>query len=171
MSSGVLLSVLSRHRRHASVRTRSQAVRKGRSSFRRDALSFLFCGSTWRYRSSSIPPDAPSRLLVGAPGIARDADGELLPDAEVLAFLLAHLKNLLAARWPRTRANDTKGLAMRPGVASSISGRLNPTRPARDIRSALARHRALRPEGRRPQHHARISAWPIVGEFSIRRRN
>jgi putative ABC transport system permease protein len=112
---GVLLSVLSVT--VGMLRTYAVAGSPDRAIvFSRDALSF---GGRME-DGSTIPPNAIA-TLVGAPGIARDANGEPMMDGEVLAFLpptegFAQGSLLL-------RGVGLKGLEMQPGFRL-VAGRL-----------------------------------------------
>lgn len=152
---GVLLSVLSVT--VGMLRTYEVAGSPERAIvFSRDALSF----GGHMEDSSTIPPDAIG-TLVGAPGIARDVDGEPLMDAELLAFLPP--TEGFASGTLLVRGVDAKGLAMRPELRLT-SGRLFRPGIHEMIVGAGARRgfglkvgdRIVMPDGE----------WPIVGEFT-----
>ena len=152
---GVLLSVLSVT--IGLLRTYEVAGRPERAIvFSRDALSF---GGRME-EGSTIPPDAIA-TLVGAPGVARDADGEPMIDAEVLAMLPP--AEGFASGSLFVRGVGARGLAMRPEF-KLISGRLfRPGLHEMIIGTGVERgfdlkvgDRIIMPDGE----------WPIVGEFS-----
>ena len=152
---GVLLSVLSVT--VGLLRTYEVAGSPERAIvFSRDALSF---GGRME-EGSTIPPDAIA-TLVGAPGVARDADGEPMIDAEVLAMLPP--AEGFASGSLFVRGVGARGLAMRPEF-KLISGRLfRPGLHEMIIGTGVERgfdlkvgDRIIMPDGE----------WPIVGEFS-----
>jgi putative ABC transport system permease protein len=152
---GVLLSVLSVT--VGMLRTYEIAGSPARALvLSRDALSF----GGHMEDSSTIPPDAVG-TLVGAPGLARDASGEPMMDAEVLAFLPP--TEGFAGGSLLVRGVGTNGLAMRPEL-ELVSGRL--FRPGlHEMIVGVGAHRGfglktgdriIMPDGE----------WPIVGEFT-----
>ncbi len=124
--------------------------------FSQDALSF----GGHMEDSSIIPPDAIA-TLVGAPGVQRDANGEPLMDAEVLAFLPPVSE--FGGGSLVLRGVNAKGLSLRPEF-KLISGRA--FRPGiHEMIVGVGVHRAfglevgdriIMPDGE----------WPIVGEFA-----
>jgi putative ABC transport system permease protein len=152
---GVLLSVLSvtvgMLHTYAVAGSPERAI-----VFSQNALSF----GGHMEDSSIIPPEAIA-TLVGAPGVQRDAHGEPLMDAEVLAFLPPVSE--FAGGSLVLRGVNAKGLALRPAF-KLISGRL--FRPGiHEMIVGAGAHRAfglkvgdriIMPDGE----------WSIVGEFA-----
>jgi putative ABC transport system permease protein len=124
--------------------------------FSRDALSF---GGRME-ETSDIPPEAIA-TLAGAPGIALDADGKLMMDAEVLAVLPP--TEGFAGGSLLLRGVGAKGLSMRPQF-KLVAGRL--FRPG--IHEMIVGTGAARGFGLRVGDRIVMpdGAWPIVGEFS-----
>ena len=152
---GVLLSVLSVTvgllRTYESAGSPQRAI-----VFSRDALSFGGRAD----QGSDIPPDALA-TLVGAPAVARDARGEPLLDAEILAALPP--AEGFAEGSLFVRGVGAHALAMRPEF-KLLSGRLfRPGIHEMIVGTGVVRgfglkvgDRIVMPDGE----------WPIVGEFS-----
>jgi len=154
---GVLLSVLSVT--VGMLRTYEAAGSPRRAIlFSRDALSF----GGHVEQDSTVSPDSIG-TLVGAPGLAKDANDEPLLDAEVLAMLPP--TEGFAGGSLLVRGIDAHGLAMRPEL-EIVGGRL--FRPGiHELIVGAGAHRGfglkvgdriVMPDGE----------WPIVGEFSTR---
>jgi putative ABC transport system permease protein len=152
---GVLLSVLSVTA--GLLRTYEVAGSQERAIvFSRNALSF---GGRME-EGSNISPDALA-TLIGAPGIARDAHGEPMIDAEILAMLPP--TEGFAGGSLFVRGVGANGLSMRPEF-KLVAGRL--FRPG--IHEMIVGTGAKRGFGLKVGDRIIMpdGEWPIVGEFS-----
>ncbi|HEV2701640.1 MAG TPA: FtsX-like permease family protein [Steroidobacteraceae bacterium] len=122
----------------------------------RDALAF-----GGRMEETSVIPSEAIGTLAGAPGIALDADGKLMMDAEVLAALPP--TEGFADGSLFVRGVGAKGLALRPEF-KLVSGRLfRPGLHEMIVGTGAARGFGLRVGDRIVMPDG---AWSIVGEFS-----
>lgn len=102
--------------------------------------------------------------IVGASGIARDADGTSLADAEYVNTFHANPKSGGPVRLLTLRGTGRKGLALRPEL-KIVSGRM--FQPgARELVIGIASQQEFRKLGVGDKVIMQDGEWPIVGSFT-----